>query len=990
MEALKQSMRFDAETTNYRRSIMKKKWLIAATLLLTLALTALAVTGFDGVRWSTPTPAASLISASITPTDLVEQGKQALYAHKILLAKEKFLAAATADPTDQQAQLFLGVVRVAALYEDVQTANTPALDSIKEIANQFGITFTSFSIYNTQATSSNQLPSTAPRTGKVFDFVATKMLPELNEALQNFEHVTNTDFSSTLQSSALAKSGNTYTIDYADVLTIKTLAYAAKATLELMLAYNWDVHIPSLISANPQDLQDFRKLLVANPMFATPKQPARLSTAKAALHSFILTFNQASDQINLRSVQNGHLFVFDAPVTEEQASLTTTELANFKSTLADIDASLYGPHLYSFVKGDTPTVDLSKLFDSTNPINIRNTIIDLGNNHVFPDRTFGNIIPAGIVSQNLDKISTDIEWELTWKRTSNKSGLADIAYNGSLYVSVGVEYSQSHGFYFPQGIISTSHDGIAWARQSPIQNGMFKRVKWVGGKCVVIGTDANTQSPGGVFGISPNGINSWNWTTDNFQGTLYTDVAWGNNTFVRVGPRIETSPDGLNWFYQYSPADSISSITWAGDRFVAIGTTYSSNSNQNETIVLTSINGSVWSTKNLGSYGMFSDFSDLTWINNQFVAVGSTYNAMMQPESIIISSPDGINWTRQAVGTTASLRRVAWGGGQFMAVGSNSMLTSTDGATWAQHNFLINDSFEGVTYGNGRFTVVGNSGIHTQTGAPVTNITSYLVTTNISGAGGSITPSIKIVKNGATTSFAIKHDYGYNVVASGCGGTLTGTVYKTGPITEDCTVTATLTPGDMALTISTKPLLIPLSYVGKTGALTLAVTGVTNQEELATTISSSDPWITAGLLTYNARGNGSLKFTISPNLSSQPRQGSITIAGQSYAISQAGKPCKLTLVPSTILPLPASGGSMSLSVAIEPVDGSWSVTKVAWLPTTTPGWLEGLPVVAQTGSASLPLTVLENISGKPRSVVLTFKSSDLKSTKTVTVRQAAK
>jgi hypothetical protein len=75
-------------------------------------------------------------------------------------------------------------------------------------------------------------------------------------------------------------------------------------------------------------------------------------------------------------------------------------------------------------------------------------------------------------------------------------------------------------------------------------------------------------------------------------------------------------------------------------------------------------------------------------------------------------------------------------------------------------------------------------------------IDTYTVTPS-AGANGSIDPSTpQTVNYGLTTSFTVTPETGYHVASvSGCGGTWTGTnPYTTGPITADCTVTATFAP----------------------------------------------------------------------------------------------------------------------------------------------------------------------------------------------------
>ena len=67
---------------------------------------------------------------------------------------------------------------------------------------------------------------------------------------------------------------------------------------------------------------------------------------------------------------------------------------------------------------------------------------------------------------------------------------------------------------------------------------------------------------------------------------------------------------------------------------------------------------------------------------------------------------------------------------------------------------------------------------------------TYLVTAT-AGSGGTISPSSQTVNAGATTSFTVTPNSGYQIDSvTGCGGSINGNTYTTGPITADCTVTA--------------------------------------------------------------------------------------------------------------------------------------------------------------------------------------------------------
>jgi hypothetical protein len=207
-----------------------------------------------------------------------------------------------------------------------------------------------------------------------------------------------------------------------------------------------------------------------------------------------------------------------------------------------------------------------------------------------------------------------------------------------------------------------------------------------------------------------------------------------------------------------------------------------------------------------------------------------------------------------------------------------------------------------------------------------------------------------------------------------------------GGITTSCS--AFLAKAPFALTITTKPLSTPLSYNSKTGIITFTVTGTATVLELEASTSTSDSWILKGTLTF-AKGKGTFKYTVIANTSSKVRQGSISIGGQSYAISQTGMPSKLTLTPSSTNPLSKEGGSMVVGVAIYPADGSWKIESVKWTPITATDWLHGFSAgIVTSGNSSLSLTADANSTGKPRGGVFTLLSSDGKSKKTVTVKQA--
>ena len=78
----------------------------------------------------------------------------------------------------------------------------------------------------------------------------------------------------------------------------------------------------------------------------------------------------------------------------------------------------------------------------------------------------------------------------------------------------------------------------------------------------------------------------------------------------------------------------------------------------------------------------------------------------------ILTSPDGILWTRRSLGTNLWPRRtvydLAFGNHTFVAVGyGETLLTSSDASTWTNFLPAWDFAFNGVAYGNNTFVVVG-------------------------------------------------------------------------------------------------------------------------------------------------------------------------------------------------------------------------------------------------------------------------------------------
>ncbi len=135
---------------------------------------------------------------------------------------------------------------------------------------------------------------------------------------------------------------------------------------------------------------------------------------------------------------------------------------------------------------------------------------------------------------------------------------------------------------------------------------------------------------------------------------------------------------------------TLSAVTYANGLFVAVG----------DGAILTSPDGLAWTRQ----YSDLGDWPDaITYGDGQFVAIGNS-----DKSGVVLTSPDGIHWTRRTIATSAFLNGVAYGSGTFIAVGTDgALLTSADGLTWSPQTSGTSNYLEGIAYGAGAFVAVG-------------------------------------------------------------------------------------------------------------------------------------------------------------------------------------------------------------------------------------------------------------------------------------------
>jgi hypothetical protein len=155
---------------------------------------------------------------------------------------------------------------------------------------------------------------------------------------------------------------------------------------------------------------------------------------------------------------------------------------------------------------------------------------------------------------------------------------------------------------------------------------------------------------------------------------------------------VTANGDPLDNWHNRTPANSgyFFDIAYGNSTFVAVG---------GSGLVLTSTDGITWTKRNAGT----NNLQGVTYGNGTFVAVGLS-------GKILTSSDNGAHWTPRASNITTPLDGVTYGNGTFVAVGwGGKILTSSDnGAHWTvRSSGTIFVNFYNVAYGNGTFVVVG-------------------------------------------------------------------------------------------------------------------------------------------------------------------------------------------------------------------------------------------------------------------------------------------
>lgn len=254
----------------------------------------------------------------------------------------------------------------------------------------------------------------------------------------------------------------------------------------------------------------------------------------------------------------------------------------------------------------------------------------------------------------------------TWTKRTSAMPPARLASPNSLGTENISGVASANNLLFTFGIygsITTSSDGIAWARRSTGTSHDINGLVHDGTRFVGVGT-------GGTVVTSPDGV-AWTAQATNQTG-WFGKLAYANGRYAAAGLNgLHTSTNLTTWTgVAGTTSNQMWGVVYGGNRFVAVNSGISQG-------VLVSSDGAAWTTNRItGAAGNVLGFAH----------GGGTYVLVCGAGGVplkIFSSNDAATWTdRTPAGFTVQPNAVAYANGRFAIVVGLTAWTSPDGVTW--------------------------------------------------------------------------------------------------------------------------------------------------------------------------------------------------------------------------------------------------------------------------------------------------------------------
>lgn len=469
-------------------------------------------------------------------------------------------------------------------------------------------------------------------------------------------------------------------------------------------------------------------------------------------------------------------------------------------------------------------------------------------------------------------------------------------------------------------------------------------------------------------------------TSGNGSGSVPYTVAPNTSTSSRTG---HVTVAGQTLTITQSPAPCTFSIVPTQASIAAQAST--------NTIGVTAPAGCSWTASESSTW--ISITSGASGSGNGTITYSVTANSSITPRTATITAA-GQSFTVTQAGqtcdytlspTSASVAGTSSTGSVAVGALAGCPWTATSGVSWA----TITSGASGSGGGTVNYSIAANLTSSIRTGALTIAGQTFTISqaagcsfaispTSLSVASGARTGSVS-VSAGAGCSWTAVSSASWITITSGSSGSGNGTVGysiaanpsitpRTGVVTI-AGATFTVTQAGVPCTATLSPTGVSVEAGATTGSISVSIPA-----GCAWTASDNASWvsITSGA---SGSGNGTVTFSIAANPTTAQRTAAITVAGQTFGITQAGIVCSITVSPTALSPTHA-GGSGTVTVTANASSCNWTAAS------NTP-WITMTGGSSGTGSGTVSYTVAPNTTTSPRTGTMTIAGQ------TVTVTQAA-
>jgi hypothetical protein len=320
----------------------------------------------------------------------IATGRAALVAHNIIAANTAFQQAVTADPTNEEANALYAFTRLVVL-------ETTA--PVQTLLTQMGVSGTGRDVFHWTAHTAKHArfpqPS-SPLTTDNFKTVATNtLLPQIIDAEQNLEQITDTSFTTTLSTDETNL--RNVTIDYGDIQILRSMLEAAITTVNIDDSYNTLVGFANIAAWYKTNALTLQHILSVYPKAFSFSTGVSVSTALSAFDASVTAFANGATFIQNRTDNTDRLFVIDPDKAGEEAT--------FELDMQKMQASLATTVTFD----DRTKVYLGELQRMTLPP--RSYLPQFAANYAiagtFPDPTFNGGLIA-VTAERLDDAFTKL------------------------------------------------------------------------------------------------------------------------------------------------------------------------------------------------------------------------------------------------------------------------------------------------------------------------------------------------------------------------------------------------------------------------------------------------------------------------------------------------------------------------------------------------------------------------------------------------------